>query len=54
MPRRRSSDLAEIKESTNTVCPHCGARIEPKDYKRVDWEHLECPGCGKQFIPGKG
>src|SRR5215472_13745454 len=31
--------------------PHCGTQIEPKDYKRVDWEHLECPECGKTFRP---
>ena len=28
-----------------------GTQIEPKDYKRIDWAHLECPQCGKQFIP---
>jgi hypothetical protein len=33
---------------TATAGPHCGTEIEPKDYTRVDWEHLE---CGKQFIP---
>ena len=52
--RRRSSDVARIRASTDTKCPHCGALIEPKDYKRVDWEHLECPQCGVRFIPRVG
>jgi hypothetical protein len=54
MPRCRNSDLAKIQAATDTTCPNCDTRVEPKDYKRVDWEHLECPGCGKQFIPRKG
>jgi len=54
VPRRRNSDLEKIRASTNSVCPHCGTCIEPKDYKRVDWEHLECPTCGKTFRPGTG
>ena len=47
MPRRRNFDLEKIRASTETTCPHCGSRIEPKDYKRVDGEHLECLRCGK-------
>ena len=38
MPRRRSSDLRKILDSTDAACPHCGPRIEPKDYKCVDWD----------------
>jgi hypothetical protein len=53
MPRRRNSDLQKIQASTDTVRPYCGACIEPKDYRRVDWKHLECPRCGKTFIPTK-
>jgi len=54
MPRSRKFDLAKIKASMNAVCPHCGTFIEPKDYKRVDWDYPECPKCRKQFVPGKG
>jgi uncharacterized protein (UPF0212 family) len=50
---RRKLDLEKIHASLNTICPHCGARIEPKDYKRVDWDHLECPKCGKKFVPSR-
>jgi len=53
MPSRRTSDLEKIQASTETACPYGGTRIEPKDYKRVDWEHSECPPCGKQFNPEK-
>jgi len=49
--QHRSGD--DPQASTDTICPHCGTQIEPKDYKRVDWEHLECPQYGKQFIPGE-
>jgi len=30
------ADLDSIQASTETVSPHCGTRIEPKDYIRVD------------------
>ena len=43
MPRRRNSDAEKIQASINTACPHWGTQIEPNDYKRVDYEHLECP-----------
>ena len=43
-----------LAEVDYTTCPYCGTRTEPKDYKRIDWEHLECPSCGKQFIAAKG
>jgi predicted RNA-binding Zn-ribbon protein involved in translation (DUF1610 family) len=52
MPRRHKLDLEKISASLETLCPHCGARIGPEEYKRVDGEQLECPKCGKQFIPG--
>jgi DNA-directed RNA polymerase subunit RPC12/RpoP len=51
MPTRRKLNLEKIEKSMNVACPHCAVRIEPKDYKRVDWEHLECPSCGAKFIP---
>jgi len=54
MPSRRNFDLEKINASLATECPHCRTRIAPKEYKRVDWEHLECPKCGKQFIPEPG
>jgi len=30
--------LEKIRAFTNTTCPHSGTQIEPKDYKRLDWE----------------
>ena len=51
MSGRRNSDLAKIQARADTACPHCGTRIEPKDYERIDWEHLECPKCHRRFAP---
>jgi ribosomal protein S27AE len=51
MSRRGKLNREKIRASLATTCPHCGARLEPDEYKRVDWEHLECPRCGKRFQP---
>jgi len=53
MPARRKLDLDTIWASLATVCPHCSARIESEEIKRVDGERLECPWCGGTFIPAK-
>jgi DNA-directed RNA polymerase subunit RPC12/RpoP len=51
MPARRKLDLEKIRASLNTVCPYCSASIPPEDQNRMDWEHMKCPHCGKDFIP---
>lgn len=53
MPRRSKLDLAKIRASLNTPCPHCGHSITPEERTHVDTEHLECPKCRKRFVPGK-
>ena len=53
MSRRGRLDLAKIRASLNTLCPHCGHSITPEERTHVDTEHLECPLCKKRFIPGK-
>jgi predicted RNA-binding Zn-ribbon protein involved in translation (DUF1610 family) len=53
MPVRRKIDLEKIWASLALVCPHCSARIEPQEFKRLDGERLECPWCGETFIPVK-
>jgi predicted RNA-binding Zn-ribbon protein involved in translation (DUF1610 family) len=54
MPSRKKLDHEAIRASLGTNCPHCGTRITPDEYKRVDGEHLECPKCGEHFIPNRG
>jgi len=41
MPARRKINLEQLHASLGVSCPKCGTRIEPKDYKRVDWEHIK-------------
>jgi len=48
---RNKTNLEKIRASLVTTCPHCEARIEPDELKRVDWERLECPKCGGTFVP---
>jgi transcription elongation factor Elf1 len=35
-------------------CPHCGFEHSPADLMRVDWDQLQCKGCGKSFTAGPG
>ena len=53
MPRVTTRTWRGSKRPPTPKCPHCGTQIEiePKDYKRIDWEHLECPQFGKKLIP---
>jgi len=53
MVGRHKIDPEQLHASMNVSCPHRGARIEPKDYKRVDWEDIECPNCEEKFVPTK-
>jgi hypothetical protein len=32
------------------TCPHCGTRIAPDQQQRVDWDHMECPGCESDSV----
>jgi len=52
MPSRKKLNWEKIREGLMITCPHCESRINHGDCKRVDGEHLECPSCGQQFIPG--
>jgi len=52
MPSRRKLNWDRINELQMTTCSHCDSKMQIADCKRVDSEHLECPQCGKLFIPG--
>jgi len=53
MPRRSKFDLEKLRAASNVICPHCHMRISPERQQRVDWDHLKCPNCGKQFVPNR-
>lgn len=53
MPSRRKLNPEKIVSRLMTTCPHCKAKNPPEEIMHVDMEHLECPKCGKRFIPGK-
>jgi len=44
MPRSKIN-LEKIRASLATTCPHCGARIEPDELKRVDWDAWSVQGA---------
>jgi predicted RNA-binding Zn-ribbon protein involved in translation (DUF1610 family) len=51
MPRRSRTDVNKIRESLVTICTECGHAITPMELVRVDFEHVRCPMCGKEFVP---
>jgi len=54
MPRCRKINLEKVRASLTTVCPKCGKVIPPADVRRIDFERVECPVCGEQFVPVPG
>jgi predicted RNA-binding Zn-ribbon protein involved in translation (DUF1610 family) len=51
MPRSRKIDLKKVQASLDVVCPKCGGLIPRADVRRIDFERIECPVCGEQFVP---
>jgi len=52
MRSRKKVDLARVRGSLNTVCPRCERSIPPNEVRRIDFDHVVCPGCGAKFVPG--
>jgi ribosomal protein S27AE len=50
MPRSRKINLEKVRVSLDKVCPKCGKSIPPAEVRRVDFERIECPVCGEQFV----
>jgi predicted RNA-binding Zn-ribbon protein involved in translation (DUF1610 family) len=51
MPRARKINLEKVRASLDAVCPKCGKLISPAQVRRIDFERIECPECGEQFVP---
>ena len=51
MPRRSKLNLEAIRSVVKVECPHFHPILSPAEYLRVDYEHLRCGKCGKDFIP---
>jgi predicted RNA-binding Zn-ribbon protein involved in translation (DUF1610 family) len=49
MPRHSKPD--KIRASLTTICTECGRVISADELRRVDFEHVLCPQCGKDFVP---
>ena len=49
MLSRKKLDPIAIRASLGTACPHCGTRIAPEEYDRVDWEHLKVRVAVRRF-----
>jgi hypothetical protein len=54
MPSSRKINLEKVRASLDVVCPKCGRAIPPAEVRRVDFERIECPACGKKFVPCHG
>jgi ribosomal protein S27AE len=52
MPSRKKINLEKVLASLDAACPKCGRVIPPADVRRVDFERIECPGCGDRFTLG--
>jgi Flp pilus assembly pilin Flp/ribosomal protein S27AE len=50
MPSSRKINLEKVLAALDTVCPKCGKVISPAEVRSIDFEHVECPACGEQFI----
>jgi predicted RNA-binding Zn-ribbon protein involved in translation (DUF1610 family) len=48
---RKKIDLQKIRASLDTTCTLCGFAISPADVQRIDFDHILCPKCGKDFVP---
>ncbi len=51
MPRNSKLDLDRIRASLTTTCTGCGHEITADKLRRVDFERVQCPRCGKDFVP---
>jgi len=51
---KRKISLDKVKASLDTPCPKCGYSIPPEKLSRVDFNEVQCPECGKRFIPSSG
>jgi ribosomal protein S27AE len=51
MPSRKKINLEKVQASLYKVCPKCGGLIPPAEVRRIDFERIECPVCGEQFVP---
>ena len=51
MPRSRKINLEKVRASLDAICPKCEALIPPAQVRRIDFERIECPVCGEQFLP---
>ena len=53
-PNERPEPMFSLVPRLHTqvvVCPHCTARIEPGEQKRIDHAQMECPWCDGRFAP---
>jgi hypothetical protein len=50
---RRKLDLPVPGASLDTVCRNCGHRIPPAEVRRIGFESVMCPACGREFVPSK-
>jgi ribosomal protein S27AE len=50
VPSRKKINREKVMASLDAVCPKCGALISPAEVRRIDFEHIECPVCGEQFV----
>jgi hypothetical protein len=55
MPRpcqeRRKINREKVLASMDKVCPKCAQVITPAEVRRIDFERIERPVCGEQFVP---
>jgi hypothetical protein len=51
MPSRKKINLETVQASLDAVCPRCGKLIPPAEVRRIDFERIECPVSGEQFVP---
>jgi predicted RNA-binding Zn-ribbon protein involved in translation (DUF1610 family) len=51
MPSKQKINRAKVMASLDTICTECGHAISPDQIRRIDMLYVECPKCGKQFVP---
>jgi hypothetical protein len=50
MPRARKINLEKVQASLDAVCREM-RRLDFAQVRRIDFERIECPVCGEQFVP---
>jgi hypothetical protein len=53
MASSRKINLEKVRASLDAVCPNCSRVIPPAEVRRIDFERIECPVCGKRFVPSR-